>query len=362
MKKRCVRYGSAAAVVLFAICGLLNPAQAFEVKISGQVNQLIMWADNGNSRDFFVADNDNSSTRFRMNGAEELDWGKIGFLIELEAQRNASNTLDIPNTGDGEFEFNDRWLDAYFNTNYGKVSIGKGSGAADTTAEIDLSGTSVITYSGVNDTAGGFTWKAGDGTDFRAVGTRGLQVGDTRNQFDGLSRNERLRYDTPKFAGFTFAGSVTNGNAWEVAGFYASEFSFGKLAAAAGYVDSRDRGTTRFKQWGGSASWLAPFGLNVTISAGQRDPQTPGGVKADNFYTKVGYKFGMHAVSAEAGMTKDLAAKGDDSTNFGAAYVITPWKGVEFYAALRRFQLETSLEPNDPDDISQVMAGTRIKF
>ena len=188
-------------------------------------------------------------------------------------------------------------------------------------------------------------------------------MGDTRSQFDGLSRNDRLRYDSPKFAGFNFAGSITNGNAWEVAGFYASEFSFGKLAAAAGYVDSRDRGTTRFKQWDGSVSWLAPFGLNLTFAAGQRDPQVPGGVKADNFYSKIGYKFGnIHAVSAELGITKDLDAKGDDSSNFGAAYVITPWDGVELYAALRRYQLETTLEPNDPDDISQVMAGTRIKF
>jgi hypothetical protein len=347
-----------AAIALFAALMLLSPAQAFEAKLSGQVNQLIMWADNGNDSDFFIADNDNSSTRFRFTGTEAFDWGKIGFLIELEAQRNASNTLDIPNTGDGDFEFNDRWLDAYFETGFGKISLGKGSGAADNTAEVDLSGTAVITYAGVNDTAGGFTWKAADGTDFRP----GLTVGDTRSDFDGLGRNERVRYDTPMFAGFNFAGSITNGNAWELAGFYASEFPFGKLAAAAGYVDSRDRDTIRYKQWDGSVSWLAPFGLNLTFSAGQRDPQAGGGSKADNFYSKVGYKFGIHAVSAELGITKDLNAAGDESSNWGAGYVITPWNGVELYAALRRYRLETSAEPDDPDDISQVMAGTRIKF
>jgi len=356
MKKWCSKMSPAAVIALIAAFVIITPAQSFELQISGQVNQMIMWADNGDSSDYFLADNDNSSTRLRFTGSQDVDWGKIGFIIELEAQRNASNTLDIPNTGDGGFEFNDRWLDAYFQTQYGKVSIGKGDGAANNTAEVDLSGTSVITYAGVNETAGGFTWKAGDGTDFRP----GLTVSDTRSQFDGLSRNERLRYDSPAFAGFTFAGSITNGSAWELAGFYAADFSFGKLAAAAGYVDSRDRGTPRFKQWDGSVSWLAPFGLNLTFAAGQRNPQ--GGAKADNFYSKVGYKFGIHAVSAELGITRDLDAIGDDSSNWGAGYVITPWSGVEFYAGLRRYKLETDAEPGDPDDISQIMAGTRIKF
>ena len=356
MKKRCFKTAAAVVVAMIAAFGFTAPAQSFDLKITGQVNQMIMWADNGDSSDYFIADNDNSSTRLRFLGSQDLQWGKIGFIIELEAQRNASNTLDIPNTGDGGFEFNDRWLDAYFETDYGKLSIGKGDGAANNTAEVDLSGTTVITYAGVGDTAGGFTWKAGDGTDFRGT----LTVGDTRSNFDGLSRNERLRYDSPSFAGFTVAGSVTNGNAWELAGFYAADFPFGKLAAAAGFVDSRDRGTPRFKQWDGSVSWLAPFGLNLTFSAGQRDPQ--GGEKADNFYSKVGYKFGMHAVSVEMGITKDLAAAGDESSNWGAGYVITPWDGVELYAALRRYSLETDLEPGDPEDISQIMAGTRIKF
>jgi len=45
----------------------------------------------------------------------------------------------------------------------GKFSVGKGSGAADSTSEVDLSGTSVIMYAGVNDTAAGFTWTFKDG-------------------------------------------------------------------------------------------------------------------------------------------------------------------------------------------------------
>ena len=377
MKKWIGSTGAAVAVAFLATLVLLVPAQAFEAKISGQVNQLIMWADNGIEDDYFIGDNENSSTRFRFTGSEEFDGfvKKIGFRIEFDAERNLSAKFDIPSVDDGEFRLLDRWFDASFEGNWGKFSIGKGSGAADGTAEVDLSGTAVITYAGTNDTSGGFTWKVPDGTssgaDFRTLSSGdGLTIGNTRNQFDGLSRNDRLRYDTPRFAGFRLAGSFTNGNAYELAGFYAAQFAGNKLAAALGYVQGQDR--EDFNQWGGSISWLAPFGLNVSLSYGMREftnaakaarAAVGDGDDAKNGYVKVGWKFAeIHAVSVEYGQTEDLNRDGDESKNYGGAYVVTPWKGVELYAAARVFQLETTVEPNDPEDISQVMAGTRIKF
>ena len=355
--------GLLALVAMAAVMILITPAQAFELKISGQVNQMIMAADNGFDDEIFIADNDNSSTRIRAIGEEEISWVTAGFKIEFEAQRNASNTLDIGNNSDGTFEWNDRWLEAYFKTKYGKLSIGKGSGAADTTSEVDLSGTTVINYSGVNDTAGGFTWRQKDGTPIRA----GLTVGQTRNNFDGLGRNDRLRYDSPEFFGVTLAGSFTNGGAYEIGGFYAIDFEkFGKLAAGLGYVDAKNResGGTRldFKQWGGSVSWLHPIGANVTLALGQRDQRAAGQVKADNGYLKFGWRFlKIHAASIEYGRTKDLNQNGDESNNWGLGYVITPWQGVEFYGSLRSYDFSQSGGPN-PENLSQAMVGTRIKF
>ena len=358
MLKWYLKSGLLAGLALVFVFTLIRPVQAFEVKFSGQVNQLIMWADNGNASDFFIAGNDNSSTRFRFTGNETFGKVDAGFKIEFEAQRNATDTLDIPNTGDGDFEFNDRWLDAYFKGVFGKVSIGKGDGAANNTSETDLSGTGVIMYSSVNDTAGSFTWTANNGTKIVRNGVN-LAVGDTRSNFDGLSRNERVRYDSPRFAGFAFAGSVTNGDAWEISGWYTGDFGAGgKLAASIGYVDSNDRTTPTYTQWGGSVSWLHPIGINVTLSLGERD--TDGGTNADNGYAKVGWKSGMHAVAVEYGQTSDLNQKGDTSDNLGASYVVNPWSGIEFYAAVRSFAFE-QYGPN-PEGINQIMAGTRIKF
>ena len=346
-------------VSLVAVLLYFSPACAVEAKFSGQVNQLIMWADNGVDNDIFIGDNENSSTRFRFTGSEEFNGVTAGIRIEFDAERNLSSNFDLPNRGDGTFRLLDRWFDATFACTFGKLSLGKGSGAADNTAEVDLSGTAVITYSGVNNTAGGFTF-INKTTNLPS----GTTVGDTRSNFDGLGRNSRLRYDTPKFAGFSLAGSLTNGNAWELSGWYTGEFDdFGKLAVAFGYVDTNDRGArgSEYTQWDGSLSWLAPFGLNITLAVGQRDPDVAGSVKADNGYVKVGWKFGsIQAVSVEYGLTKDLDLKRDESTNYGIAYVINPWKSVELFAAGRLYELDR--RGANLDNIQQIMAGTRIKF
>lgn len=375
MKKCRLRATLVTVIVFVAAFMPFSTTQAFETQVSGQVNQLIMWADNGVDSDFFVADNDNSSTRVRWTGNQDVGLVTAGFTIELEAERNASNKLDIPNSGDGGFDWNDRWLEAWFRGNWGKISIGKGDGAANGTSEVDLSGTAVIIYSGVDVTAGGFTWTVKDGTPAGTPFRNGLDVGDTRSNFDGLSRNERIRYDTPQFVGFSFAGGITNGSAWELAGRYAADLGGHKLAAALGYIDTADRESAGapldYTQWGASASWLAPFGLNLTAAAGVRNftgvkkqARLAGGNTDDsqNYYFKIGWRFGIHALAAEWGRTDDLDFKGDASSNHGLAYVITPWKGIELYAAGRLYELKQTRDPVDPEDISQIMAGTRIKF
>ena len=351
-------------VGLLAVMGVVQQAFAFEAKVSGQVNQLVMFADDGKDSDVFIADNDNSSTRFRFTADEKFETFTAGTKIELEAQRNASNTLTLPNTEDGDFEFNDRWLELFFDTGFGKFSLGKGDGAANNTSQTDLSGTSIILYVSVNDTAGSFNFVNED------TNVQEVKIGDTRNDFDGLSRNERFRYDTPNWSGFNLAGSITNGGAWELAGFYANEFGGHKIAASAGYVDTVDRGSSEFTQIGVSASWLAPFGLNLTGSYGTRMYQ--GDTKeareangqskdANNYYVKLGYKFAkIHAVAIEYGSTQDLDQKDDKSSNYGLGYVVKPWKGVEFYAAIRQYMLDRDGE--DYENFSQIMGGTRIKF
>jgi predicted porin len=355
MKLTIYKYSIYAVTVVAFIAMGQQAVQALEAKISGQINRAVMWADNGNDSELFHVDNDNSSTRFRLTGSEQVnDSVKIGVVWENEFQSNASDNVDIGQESDGTADFKERKMEAYFEIPFGKITIGQGSGAADGTSEMDLSSTTVIMYSGVGDTASSIQFRDEDDTPI-------TPIGDTRSNFDGLGRNDRLRYDTPKFYGAGLSVSSTNGGAYELAARYASDFDgIGKFAAAVGYVDTADRTDPEYTQLGASLSWLHTSGINLTLAYGTRDIDEAG-TDPVNYYSKLGYKFDIHAVALEYGVTEDLAQDKDESINYGIAYVITPWKGVEFYGTYRTYQLDRD-GVSDIEDIRQVMAGTRLKF
>jgi predicted porin len=340
------------------------PSQAVEFKVSGQINRMVMWADNGDESDFFHVDNDNSSTRFLFTGSQDIGNGmKAGIVWETEFQSNPSNAVDIDQDNDGASPtLDERKFEAYFDGAFGRITLGQGDGAANNTSETDLSGTSVVTYSGVNDTGGGLTWRDSDGNQIDG----GLAIDDTRNNFDGLSRNDRLRYDTPSFAGFKLAGSVTNGDAYELSAWYNQEWDgIGKLAFSIGYIDTADRQSggnkLDYTQLGGSISFLHTSGLNLTGAYGTRDVDVEDKDDPINYYVKLGYKTGKHAVSVEYGVTEDLKLDGDTSDNWGAGYVFNIYDGIEVFAGYRYYTLDRDEGP-EAEDIQVGMLGTRVKF
>jgi len=354
------RIGLKQVLVLAVTAALCVPtsAAAMETDFYGQIDQLVMYASDGNESSVMIGDNDNSSSRVGVKIKEKLDSITIGGVMEIEGQLNASNKMTIPQNDDGDFEWNVRKMEGYFQGGYGKVSLGQGDGAANGTAEVDLSGTKLITYSQINATAGSMSW-------VDSAGNPIAEVNETRDVYDGLSRNERVRYDTPSWAGFSFAASMTNGAAYELAARYSGNL-YGKLEAAIGYVDTNDReknGTKLdFTQWDTSASWLLKNGLNFTATVSQRNNGDNGKPPESlNYYGKIGYKWGIQALSVEYGATLDKDQEGDTSSNFGIGYVIKPWKKVELYAAARQHSLDRE-GISSPDPIVQVMAGTRIKF
>lgn len=353
MKKNVIKLSFLSVITICSVVLLSAPVNAVSFKVSGQINRAIEYVDNGDESELFHVDNDNSSTRFRFVGSEEIGHGMtVGIVWETQFESNSSSTIDVGQNDDGTSVFTERIFEAYFSGTWGKATIGQGDGAANGTAEVDLSGTSVVTYAGVNDMAGSVNFVDSSGAPITEINT-------TRNQFDGLSRNDRLRYDTPKLGPVTLSTSVTNGDAWELAARLSTEMEgLGKIAAAIGYVDSEDRTPPQYDQIGASISWLHDTGVNLTLSYGTRD--TDGGTDAENLYAKLGYKHGKQAVSIEWGQTDDLALEGDESSSYGAGYVYNLYKGVELYAGYRLYELDRS--GLNIEDINVLMAGTRVKF
>jgi predicted porin len=362
--KKVLRLGIFTLTMAIAILLILPAAQALDFKVSGQVNRAVLWGDNGNDDDVKFVDNDNSSTRFRFTGSNEFDnnW-KVGFKWENEMQSNASNddnNLDIGQNGDaGGVTFSERHMDIYIeNKKFGKLSLGQGDTASNGTSEVDLSGTTVVAYSSIEDMNGAFSFRDDDDNVI-------VSIADAFSNFDGLSRDDRIRYDTPKFGPVYFSASYENGQTYDLAGRFAMDWEgFGKLAAAASWLPA-DTQRESYKQYSGSISFLFDFGLNLTF-AGANRYDTPDNSEPYNLYGKVGYKMDKWAFSVDYTYSEDVDAEGDEATSIGLAAVWSPWKSVEFYGAYRWNDLDrdNALLPagNDPESINSVMIGSRVKF
>ena len=125
-------------------------AQAIDFTLSGQVNRLIMNVDNGDEDGLVHADNSVSGTRLRIAGNGDLDNDMmVGFLYETQLQSNPSSDVEASeldsdgvngDVGSGD-EFSTRHSNIWIKGDFGKVTMGQGSGAADGSAEVDKSGT-----------------------------------------------------------------------------------------------------------------------------------------------------------------------------------------------------------------------------
>ena len=357
MLKKKIHVGLIALVLGAAIVVIAPPACAIDVTISGQVNRAALYADDGTSAKWFFVDNENSSTRFRFRGSNKFENGwQVGLLWEVEMQSNPSNEVAMDDNSDlGPVNFNERHIEVWIDK-WGRLRLGQGDTATNGTAEVDLSGTDVAAYSSVDDVGGDFEFRNG------SEGT-GITVSDSRSNFDGLSRKDRVRYDTPRWKGFFASGSVEGNSEWDVAARYAGDFGWARFAAAAGWADfgtsSDSKDGIRDWEFSSSASMLFSFGLNFTASYGfvEQDDTNPW-----NLYGKLGYKFlKKHAASIQYSRTQNLSAKDDKGDTFGVGYVFSPWQSVELYGTYYLHMLDLD-EGRAPDDINIFMAGARVKF
>ena len=336
-----------------------------DFSLYGQIDRAVLYSDNGDSKDLYSVDNANSNTRMGFNaGVDTASGWLVGGRIEYGLVSNASDAVNQNNTHDAtDTLIKNRWAEMSFkHDTYGKVSLGKGSSATDGTAEVDLSGTDVAGYASIADTAGGMLWH-----DSSTNTLSGTQIGDVFNDFDGLGRTDRVRYDTPSYAGFSLAGSGSSGDAWDGALRYNRKFGETKVVAAFGAASPGDlQGEAVDMQYSGSASVLLPMGLNATVSGGVRDLKDSNRDDPTNWYAKIGYKTSFYsaattAFSIDYGQAENLAQDDDKGKTWAvtAVHDIAEW-GTEFYLTYRNHELDRN--DTDFDDINVVMAGARLKF
>lgn len=340
-----------------------SKSQKPSLKISGQVNRAILYMDNEEQTDVQYVDNSASGTRFRLTGDTKLDVGglTVGFVIENQYQDNPSNGQDLKDS-DNNGNFKTRRQQIWVKGGWGKVGLGQSQGAADGTTEVDFSGTSMASYA-FPDAAGGATFR-NDGNPL----IRPTAVSSALNSFDHNSRYDNLRYDTPSLGPVTLAVSAGN-DKYDAAARMSTSWKGAKIAAALGYSTNQE-GTNDFDTVGGSASVLLSFGTSITGMYTKRDfdnvgspgdPDPLAGDDPDVWYVKLGQKFGNHSLSIDYGVGEDQAVDGDEATRYGLAYNYDfPKNKVQIYAGVAQFQLDRDVE--NPDDVTTVIVGSRIKF
>jgi predicted porin len=356
------------ALIVIASSLLLTPAtQAFEAKLSGQVSRMVVAPDDAVGDEIQFVDIGWSGSRFRFRATEEMDNGiEVGFRFEIQARDNAAQAVDGATLGDTGDNQDNRYQDIFFSGGFGMISFGKGDGASNGSTEVDWSGTVLASAAPLQDNWG--TYKITPDTDATADVDNSIAWRSVYTMDDGLSRQNRVRYDTPNFSGFSLAVSLNQGNASEVAVRYTGDFGSSKFGAALFTATSADvdispptgvtPATTRDGDdiTGGSASLLLKGGLNFTVALSDNDLGDGSGSRDANFF-KVGYKKGMHAFAVDVADSTNAA--GQEGESIGFTYAIFPHPGVEVFAMIR--ELDSTGVPG-AQSVDLVAIGSRVQF
>ncbi len=334
------------------------------LKMSGQVNRAVLWVDNGDESEFFHVDNDNSSTRIRWVGKAAVnDSFSVGFVWEVQSESNSSaNVTFAGNDGDaGNNLFNERKTDVWLShKDIGKLSLGQGDASSNGIAEINMLGQGAM-YAGISDTAGSVVFQC-------LTCAPGIAIGKAWDRHDGLSRLDRIRFDTRKFAGFVASVTHSQGGDWDLTLRHAGKFGQFKTSAGISYIDLGQTSNTQEDMVAGSIAIMHDSGLNLTFSAGTRENKGVGRNDDDHIYVAVGYvakltNVGTTAFAVDYGNANDVAKNGDDFETFGVA-VTQNLKDVstQLFLTYRNHQLDRTAANTNFEDINVVMFGTKVKF
>jgi hypothetical protein len=215
--------------------------------VYGQVNEMVLFWDDGDMSDVYQVTNDTSRTRFGFRGSAKIDsdWS-AGYLIEIgirTANSGGVKQFEDPFAGTPSFDPGDDlgggtdlrhaywWIDS---KSLGRLTVGQ--------TDTPLSSTFTLTLANIPHLEAD---PSGIGDEFNLRLTSGalspLQWKNLMHTTQGsISRNNEVMYTSPEFAGFQFKAAWGEADFWAVSLQYAGEFSGFRVAAKASYGDVSD--------------------------------------------------------------------------------------------------------------------------
>lgn len=348
---------------------LSNNQSKVKLAFSGFINKAVLFADDGETSRTLVIDNPASlSTRFNLT-ADAPVTADVSFGGQIEMEYASNNGTVVTLQGNGDFnQAQTTWAERkgevwITSKRFGKVSLGQGSQATDAIIEYDLSGTAI---------AGNYADTALIGnsmvfTNSANGAASGPTVGTVMDSVNG-GNLDRIRYDTPTFAGFSLATAFVSGGGYDAALLYSGKVGSFDIAAGAGYYNMNSISTTNDYRLSGSLSVLHSSGINATVAAGKIAWKT-GITRSDGefWYGKLGYIakiFGVGPTSFGVDYAKyeDIAQAGDEAKQYSVAAVQSFADiGAEMYVLGKNYSLDRTGSVNY-DDIRLVMTGMKIAF
>lgn len=390
MNMKTILKTSVAAAALMAVAApamatIENGQPKVKLKVYGQVHKALLFGDDGNNSRTMVVDGQVSSTRlgFLADAPVNADFS-FGANLEMEWRSNQGSAVQINNGGTGGGTANDNAIGTNSFTErkaevtmthkrFGKVSLGQGDEASQDVSEYNLNGAALA--SGVLSATSYLTNTAlyNKTTSAYITTTLGAVFGNV----DG-DRDDRIRYDTPTFMGFTLSGSFTSGGGGAVGLKYDNKIGQFKILGAVAYNNDSGISATTEDEVAGSVSVLHDSGLNASFVYGVRNHKAT--TTADDA-TFVGGSVGYIAKIFGVGPTAFSADyyKATNVNRANTSTTTTEWEtdtfgigvqqdfsdiGSSVFLTYRNFSVDTSaaIANTDIDDVNLVLAGVRVTF
>jgi predicted porin len=175
-----------------------------QVIVDAQVHRAVLFGLSRRDTEIIHTDGDQSSTRIRIRGRAHAPGGwRVEARIEFELESNPSNRTDDTNIDEVRPPSLRKARIRFRHRRWGTIALGRESTATSGITSLDLSATRVAIYSNVETAGGGFRHT----NSMLDPPVGGTTVGSVWDNFDGASRAELLRYDSPKWYGFWLSAS-----------------------------------------------------------------------------------------------------------------------------------------------------------
>jgi hypothetical protein len=331
--------------------------------VSGHLYRAIQYRDNGTRSGYLSVQPQTAASRIRWIGVGRVN-DDVTFRTNLEfAVGSGAASGAALGVQDANGSLTERHVDFTISSrSLGSINLGQGNPAQNGRYGSDLSGTGVVSLNGQSARllVGGETFQ---NLGNPIAGKTVISVFSIEDE----GRQDRIRYNTPRFGGFQLSVDHQNNDDWGVGAGYSASMGGVRIAANIGYQNAEQSsdGETRTI---GSVSILLPMGLSLTAAAGESSGRSNTIADATSYqYGKVGYSFtaselGQTRLYVEAMKANEVATLNEEANffSFGVVQIVEPL-GAELVLAYHNIDLDL---PNGAasDDINALTAAIRLSF